>query len=123
MLHFQTGDPPFLFLPPPVPATRTVCKVKRVLFKQGSPLRLSFILSKSWWVWDYLQNQDEIVNWLVSLIEVVQRVVFALGVEFELLHDAGVFDETQQDLVRQVARPERLHFCKTDSNQHFGGGK
>jgi len=47
----------------------------------------------------YLQDQDEIVHRFVSLIEVVLRSMFVLGVELEVLHNAGMFDEAQQNLV------------------------
>lgn len=47
----------------------------------------------------YLQNEDKVVDRFVSLKEVVLRRMFVLGVELELLHNAGVLDETQQDLL------------------------
>ena len=47
----------------------------------------------------YLQNEDKVVHRFVSLEEVVLRSVFVLGVELEFLHHAGMFDETQQDLL------------------------
>lgn len=63
----------------------------------------------------YLQNEDKVVHWFVSLEEVVLRSVFVLGVELEILHNAGMFDETQQDLLRQVTRPKRLHLYEIDA--------
>lgn len=60
----------------------------------------------------YLQDEDKVVDGLVPLEEVVLGSVLALGVELELQHDAGMFDEPQQDLLRQVTRPERFHLCK-----------
>lgn len=47
----------------------------------------------------YLQNEDKVVHRFVSLEEVVLRSMFVLGVELEFLHNAGMFDETQQDLL------------------------
>lgn len=47
----------------------------------------------------YLQNEDEVVHGFVSLEEVVLRSQFALGVELELLHNTGMFDEAEQDLL------------------------
>lgn len=64
-------------------------------------------------VWAHLQDESEIVHRLVSLIEVVLRSVLVLRVELQFLHNAGMLDETQQDLLRQMARPERLHLCTT----------
>ena len=66
----------------------------------------------------YLQNEDKVVHRLVSLEEVVLRSMFALGVELEFLHNAGMLDETQQNLLRQVTRPERLHLYKTRTQTH-----
>lgn len=66
----------------------------------------------------YLQNEDKVVHRFVSLEEVVLRSVFALGVELEFLHNAGMLDETQQNLLRQVARPERLHLYKIQTQTH-----
>ena len=37
-----------------------------------------------------------------------------LGVELQLLDHAGVLDEPQQDLLRQVTRPEGLHLWTID---------
>lgn len=68
----------------------------------------------------YLQNEDKVVDRFVSLKEVVLRRMFVLGVELELLHNAGVLDETQQDLLWQVTRPERLHLYKMDACRHPG---
>lgn len=46
----------------------------------------------------HLQDEDKVVDRFVSLEEVVLRSVFVLGIELELLHNAGMFDEAQQDL-------------------------
>lgn len=64
----------------------------------------------------YLQDEDKVIDRLVSLEEVVLGSVLALGVELELLHNAGMFDQTQQNLLRQVARPKRFHLCKVDAH-------
>lgn len=50
-------------------------------------------------VWAHLQNEGEVVHRLVSLIEVVLRSVLVLRVELQFLHNAGMLDETQQDLL------------------------
>lgn len=50
-------------------------------------------------VWAHLQDESEIVHRLVSLIEVVLRSVLVLRVELQFLHNAGMLDETQQDLL------------------------
>lgn len=57
----------------------------------------------------YLQDEDEMVDRLVSLEQVVLRSVLVFGVELELLHNAGMLNETQQDLLRQVTGPKGLH--------------
>lgn len=87
-------------------------------------MNLSFLLLvlfyglKSSRRWIDLQNEDKEVHGFVSLEEVVLRSVFVLGVELEVLHNTGMFDKMQQDLLRQVAQPERLHFCRINVHTH-----
>lgn len=47
----------------------------------------------------HLQDEDKVVHRFVSLEEVVLGSVFALGVEFKLLDDAGMLDEAEQNLL------------------------
>lgn len=47
----------------------------------------------------YLQDEDKVVDRFVPLEEIVLRSVFVFGIELEFLHNAGMFNETQQDLL------------------------
>lgn len=58
----------------------------------------------------HLQDEDEVVNGAVALVEVMLRRLLVLSVVLELLDDIGVFQEPQQDLLREVGGLERLHF-------------
>ena len=45
------------------------------------------------------------------------RSVFVLGIEFKFLHNTGMFDKSQQDLLWQVTRPEWFHLCEIDAQR------
>lgn len=58
----------------------------------------------------HLQDEDEVVDRAVALVEIMLRCLLVLSVVLELLDDVGVFQEPQQDLLREVGGLERLHF-------------
>lgn len=58
----------------------------------------------------HLQDEDEVVDRAVALVEVMLCCLLILSVILELLDDIGVFQEPQQDLLREVGGLERLHF-------------
>ena len=60
----------------------------------------------------YLQHQDEVVHRFVALEQEVLRRPLVPLVELELLNHAGVLDQPQQDLLRDVGRLEGLHLWR-----------
>lgn len=57
----------------------------------------------------YLQHQDEVVSWLVSLEQEVRERTLISVIKLEVLDYAGMLDEPQQDLLRDVKWLERIH--------------
>lgn len=89
-LRSQNGEPPFLFPPPRDPAAQTFAGIgQKICWHQNAPA-----VSPG-----HLQDEDKVVHGFASLEEVVLGSVFALRVELELLDDAGMFDEAEQNLL------------------------
>lgn len=61
---------------------------------------------------DYLQDEDEIVGWLVSGEEEVLRCLLVLLIKLQLLDDITVLEQAKQDLLRNEVGGELLHLCK-----------
>lgn len=47
----------------------------------------------------HLQDQDEVVGWLVPGVQVVTGVVFVVLVKLNLLNDVWVLEKPKQDLL------------------------
>lgn len=58
----------------------------------------------------HLQDEDEVVHWPVALVETVLHGPLVFMVVLQLLDDVGVFEEPQQDLLREAGRFEGFDF-------------
>lgn len=47
----------------------------------------------------HLQDEDEVVGWLVARVQVMTDVVLVVLVKLELLDDVWVLEQPQQDLL------------------------
>lgn len=59
-----------------------------------------------------LQQQDEIVHWVVSRVQIVSGAQAVVGVKVHFLVDTGVTQQVEQDLLRHTSGAEVLHLCK-----------
>lgn len=66
---------------------------------------------KLWWSTN-LQQQDEIVHWVVSRVQIVTRAQAVVRVKVHFLVDTRVTQQVEQDLLRHSSGAEVLHFCK-----------
>lgn len=64
-----------------------------------------------WYEGSYLQHQDEVFYRLVPLEQEVLLCSLVLLIELELLDNTGMFDQPQQDLLRDIRRFEWFHLC------------
>lgn len=58
----------------------------------------------------HLQKQHKVVHGAVALVEVVFWGLLVLLIKLQLLNHIGMFQEPEQDLLREVQRLKRLHF-------------
>lgn len=58
----------------------------------------------------HLQDEDEVVHGPVALVEIVLCGSLVLLVVLQFLDDMGVFEEPQEDLLREVGRFEGFDF-------------
>lgn len=63
----------------------------------------------------HLQQEDEIVHWMVACVQVVIRAQTVVLVKVHFLVDTGVTQQVEQDLLRHAAGAEVLHFCRRGS--------
>lgn len=60
----------------------------------------------------HLQQQDEVIHWVVARVEIVSGTQTVVGVKVHFLVDTGVTQQVEQDLLRHSAGAEVLYFCK-----------
>lgn len=65
----------------------------------------------------YLQQQDEVVHGLVPGVQVVARAQTVVVVEVDLLVDAGVAQQVEQNLLRHPDRTEVLHLWRSSEEE------
>lgn len=58
----------------------------------------------------YLQQEDEVVHRVVACVQVVDRAQPVVVVKVDLLVDAGVTEQVEQDFLRYASWAEVLHF-------------
>ena len=79
----------------------------------GIPLQPGEELSCPWRVHGFpthLQKQHKVVHGAVALVEVVFWGLLVLLIKLQLLNHVGMFQEPEQDLLREVQRLKWLHF-------------
>ena len=79
----------------------------------GIPLQPGEVLSCPWRVQGFpthLQKQHKVVHRAVALVEVVFWGLLVLLIKLQLLNHVGMFQEPEQDLLREVQRLKWLHF-------------
>lgn len=61
----------------------------------------------------YLQDEYEVVDRFPLLVEEVLRRAFVVFVKLEFLDDVWVFEDPQQDFLRDLERAEQAHLWDT----------
>lgn len=61
----------------------------------------------------YLQNENEVVDRFAPQVEEVLRRPLVVFIELDLLDDVGVFEDPEQDFLRDLERTEQADLWDT----------